>query len=184
MANRRCECGCYVRLYDTTKSELLCPVCGLVHGTNKELSKRNLIYGSWSKNELYTGSGYTKSEKEFMKQKGIKTRTFFNASELNMMDYKYLLDVFKRELCLSSVDVTNIMYIIRECKGLNNIHSRIGYEKILLGICRYVLKQKGIKGYLINLNNSLYREYNLSSKDCKIIERNIEKYRVLNRCNT
>lgn len=179
VTNTKCECGCYVRLDDTSKNELVCPVCGLVHSEQSTLTAKNLVYGSWSKNELYTGNGYTYSEKEFMRKKGIKTRTFTGNSELNKMDYKYLLDVFKYELCLSPTDIQTVFLIIKKCKGLKQIHSKLNYERILLGICRYVLKQKGIRGYLINLNTSIYREYKLSRKDYNIIEKNIEKYRSI-----
>ena len=184
VTNKKCECGCRVRLYDTEKSELLCPICGLVYETHCDLTTKNLVYGSWSKGECYTGAGYTKSEKEFMKRKHIKTRTYIGSKELRNMDYRFLIDVFKVELCLSPVDVSNVWLIIRECKGLKNIHGKLNYERILLGICRYILCEKGITGYLVNLNSSIYRDYNLKLKDYLIIEKNIKKYRGLYRCTT
>ena len=184
VTSKRCECGCYVQLEDNFKGEIVCPVCGLVKDKFCELSENNLIYGSWSKSDLYTGNCYTPSEKEFMKRKKIKTRTYTGNTELNNMDYKYLIDVFKVELCLSSVDVNNIWIIIKQCKGLHNIHSKLSYEKVLLGICRFILINKGITGYLINLNNTLYRDYKLSAKEYNVIEKNIKKYRALSICNT
>lgn len=180
----KCECGCRVRLNDTERSELLCPVCGLVHDTVGKLSKNNLIYGSWSTSELYTGNGYTPSEKEFMQKKGIKTRVKRGNKELNTLDYKYLLDSFKFDLCLSNTDIQDVLLILKKSKSMKNLHPRLNYERILLAVCRYVLYQKGITGYLVNLNSSIYREYNLTGKDYKIIEKNIEKYGAIYRCNT
>lgn len=185
VSNTKCECGCKVRMYDTQKSELLCPICGLVYDNQyTDLNSHNLVYGTWSKSEPYSGRGYTRSEKEFMKWKHIKTRTYLGSKELRQMDYKFLIDVFKVNLCLSDVDVSNVWLIIRECKGIKNIHGKLNYERILLGVCRYVLYEKGVTGYLVNLNNQIYRDYKLKLKDYKIIEKNIKKYRSIYRCNT
>ena len=176
-------CGRQISLTDSHRAEDFCMTCGLVR-PNRELTTNNLIYGSWSTERLYTGTGYTRTEKEFMKAKHIRTRTFYKQDEQNKLDYKYTIDSFKHDLCLNSVDIQNVWIIIHDCGGLKNIHRKLNYERILLAICRYILKQKGIHGYLVNLSNSLYREYKLSQKDCMIVERNIETRRSIKKCNT
>lgn len=178
--SKRCECGCYVVLDD---KELLCPVCGLVREDTGLMD--NLVYGGQGLEHFYQGKGYTRDEKAFMKYKNInslKPRDF--GKEQTELDYKYFVDVVKQDLCLFDVDIQNVFNTVMACGGLKNLHSRLDYKSILLAVCRYTLKERGVTGYLLNLNNNIYREYNLKSRDCYIIEENIRKYRGIYRCST
>ena len=171
----RCACGCIIELKDEMKNELVCPRCGLVKETTPEFYDETVVYGGWGSANLYTGNGYTTSEKEFMSSRNIKLKPQNMAQELNEMDYMYILDYYKQELCLSDVDIEDVKIVVRNCGGLKAIHRKLSYDKILLGVCRYILKKKGIAGYLVNLNNKVYRDIGLNNKDYSTIIENITK---------
>lgn len=83
--------------------------------------------------------------------------------------------MLKFELALTKYDIQQVMTIINDAKSLKKIHSRLPVETIIIGICRYVIKQKKCLPYLLRFKNQIYREYKLTKKDYNIIERNINK---------
>lgn len=114
--------------------------------------------------------------------KGIRSKTFFNQGERNQMDYKYFIDTVKDELWLTNYDVMYLWELVRLCGGVHKIHTRLPYEAVLLGVCRFILLEKGVVGYRVNLSNKLYKTYGLTKKASLLIIDNINKYKVIKEC--
>lgn len=176
-----CTCGCFVTLYDKHHDETFCLKCGKVR---QEHITNNLIYGQNSTTQLYDGSGYTHSERQYFKSRHKKPPTHINTKDLQRTDYKFTLDIFKTELCLSCIDIQNIWLIIEKVGGIKKLASGVPYEQVLLALCRFILIQKNITGYLINFNTLIYKEYGLTRKKYNQIANNIEKYMRLKTWNT
>lgn len=176
-----CKCGCFVTLYDKHHDETFCLQCGKVQQT---MVSNNVIYGQNDKTHLYTGSGYTATEHRYFKSRGKKPPTHLNTRDLHKTEYKFTLDIFKTELCLSNVDIQNIWLIIEKVGGIKKLASGVPYEQVLLALCRFILIQKNITGYLINFNTSIYKEYGLTRRKYDKIAINIEKYMRIKTWNT
>ena len=175
------NCGCYVTLYDKHHDETFCLQCGRVLKLPYE--EINVPYGTYSTGKPYTGTGYTYSEKQFLKSRGKRKPTYISSSERNTIQYQHIISIFKTELCLSEVDIQDIWIIINKCGGIKKLAPATSSEKVILGICRYLLVNKGITGYLINFRNSIYREYGLTRKLYDKIISNIYKNMRLYECN-
>lgn len=165
-------CKCKLTLYDELKSETLCADCGYVY----EIEYYDTIeYTQHNTTKPYTGTGYTHTEKKYFKHKNKKKINFTSSTERNKIYYRQLVDMLKFELALTKYDIQQVMTIINDAKSLKKIHSRLPVETIIIGICRYVIKQKKCLPYLLRFKNQIYKEYKLTKKDYNIIERNINK---------
>ena len=159
--NHPCKCGCYITLYDKHHDETFCLNCGKV---KQDQIQKNIIYGQNSTQHLYNGSGYTYTEKQFFKSRNKKPPTKINTPDMHKSDYKFTLDIFKTELCLSETDIQDVWLIIQKCGGIKKIASGVPYKQVLLALCRFILIQKKVTGYLINFNNNIYKEYGLNRR--------------------
>lgn len=177
------ECGCYVTLYDECHDEQFCLQCGNVL-QSIETSVNNVPYGTYEYGQPYTGTGYTFNEKQYFKSRHKRVPpTFKSVKDRKHIEYHHIIDEFKHELCLDQVDIKDIFIIINKCGGLNRIYRGQPANKILIGIARYLIVRKGIRGYLIRFNNKIYKRYGLRRKDYDKMVRNIELKTEAYRCN-
>lgn len=58
----------------------------------------------------------------------------------------------------------------------HSIHSKLNYEKIILGICLYVLRSNG---YLIPYRHDFVRKSKLNKMQYNVIKPNINRLQVL-----
>lgn len=168
-------CGSFITLYDAHRNESFCVDCGNVtHNYNTNLTEGNLIYGSYSREQSYTGTGYTRSERAFLERKHIHSRTFFHQSEQNHLDYTNFLYIIKPQLHLCRADVEDILNIIRTY-DIHRLHTRWTYQQVILAITKYVLSRRNAKPYQLNLSNTVYRAYGMTRRGYEIVERNLQK---------
>lgn len=160
-------CGCIISLYDHHHDENLCPRCGCV--LNK-MVKLNVDYEQMNQFKVYTGSGYTKTEKQVLKR---HKHHFKTQKDRRIMRYSSLIKLFTSQLQMIHTDRLEVYYLLRAVHTLKYFHSKLPYETILLGICRYVLKQRGGYPYRLRFKNPLYIEYGLDKKGYNTIEKNI-----------
>lgn len=161
------QCNCVVALFDERKCEKLCSECGFV------ISEPNLVgvsYEQVSSQSLHS-SLLTKDEKKLLHI----PNHFNDRKERRYMDYKHIVDTVKVDLCLTRVDIQDILLIIRRVDSLKQLHSRLPYETIIVGICRYVLKKRKVLPVLVRYTNQAYLLYELNKHDYEIIEKNIKK---------
>lgn len=166
VVGKKCKlCGCMLHLQDTY--ELCCADCGYIEDT----PTMTVNYATMTTSPLFNTKGFTKEEKML-----INTHRHFNKSkETQKIQQLFVIDVIKHDLCLTSVDILDVKRIISKAKSLQKFHSRIPSDTIIVGICRYVLKQRGVQSYLLKFNYKVYVEYDLTKHDYDIIERNIRK---------
>lgn len=162
---RKCPlCGSILSLKDSY--EVLCPDCGCVESDNNLVG---IDYNSSSKQKFHQ-KNLTKFETKFLKHSHFNDR-----KERRRLDYKMIVDTLKFDLCLTTTDVQDVFRIIDQIDSLKQLHTRLPYDTIIAGICRYVIKKRGILPGVLRFSNNAYKEYKLSKHDYKIIERNIEK---------
>lgn len=159
-------CGSILSLKDSY--EICCADCGYVMS---EPVNVGIDYNTSSHSKLVNTHGFTREEKMM-----INTHRHFNSSsKTNRLQHKMLLDVVKHDLCLTSVDIQDVLLIINKVSSLQKFHSRIPTDTIIIAICRYVLKQRKVLSYLLKFNYKIYVEYDLSKHDYEIVEKNIKK---------
>lgn len=166
-------CNCIITLKDTQKNELTCCDCGYVYDT---ITYEKEEYTQHDSSKLYSGSSYTHNEKKYMKyKKKHYHKPFMTHYERRQIHYKNIIDSVKYDLNLNNDDVISIQEIINKVKTVRTLHTRIPTETIIIGICRYTLKQRYCLPYLLRFNNKIYKEYKLTRKEYDIIESNIIK---------
>lgn len=167
VVGKRCElCGSILHLQDDW--EVVCADCGYVEYT----PTLTMNYATMTTNQLFNTHGFTKEEKMLINTH----RHFNNSSKTHKIQQLFVLDVIKHDLCLTSVDIAEVKIIINKVPTLQKYHSRIASDTIIVGICRYVLKQRKVLSYLLRFNYKTYVEYNLTKHDYNIIERNINRF--------
>ena len=166
VVGKRCKlCGCMLHLQDSY--ELCCADCGYVENT----PTYTLNYATMTNNQLFNTHGCNNEEKLLINTH----RHLNNQGKTRKIQQYFVLDVIKHDLCLTRVDILEVKMIISKASSLQKFHSRIPSDTIIVGICRYVLKQRGVLGYLLKYNYKVYVEYDLTKHDYEIIERNIKK---------
>ena len=177
------ECGCYISLYDTHHDENFCLKCGEV--LDERLTNNNNVpYGSYDYEQPYTGTGYTYSERQYFKSKHKPApKTFKSFKERKHIEYRNIIEGFKHDLCLDKIDIEDIFIIINTCGGISNVLRGTPAKEVLIGIARYILIFKGIRGFLIHFNNPIYKEYGLNRRHYERMVRNIEKITRRYKCD-
>lgn len=165
-------CNCIITLHDTQKNELICCDCGYVYD---DISYEKDEYTQHSSSKPYVGGGYTCNEKKYMQHKQRKMhKPFLSHDERKIIYYDNIIDTIKYDMNLKKQDILMIQSIIHDIQTIRILHTRIPVETIIVGISRYVLKQKKCLPYLLRFNNKIYKEYGLTKKKYDIIEENIE----------
>ena len=166
VVGKKCKlCGCILHLQDDY--ELCCADCGYVENT----PTMTVNYATMTTDRLFNNYGFTREEKMLINTH----KHYLKSSQINKIQQLFVLDVVKHDLCLTSVDILDVKRIINKVPTLQKFHSRVPTDTIIIGICRYVLKQRGVLSYLLKFNYKVYVEYDLTKHDYDIIERNILK---------
>lgn len=168
------ECGYPVKYSDIHRKESVCDYCGVVLDKHPTIADEKYIINRSSEDLPENDGILRKDEKKVIAK--IQGRPYSTDKREYRLNKQYMVAVdVGNKLDMLKPEIRKVKKIIYN-HNVKKIHSGLNYEKIITGICLYILRNKG---YTISYKNPAISSIGLTPMNYKVIKRKLDEFNVL-----
>lgn len=177
------ECEYPIKYNNPHSCEVVCEQCGTVLDQHiLEADSKYLLFSSTE--ELPENNNIFKKEEkrvlDIMHNKKYanpehKQKSKTPKKDWHLNQYYFFAKKVSKEFNMSKKEVIILKNIIKEYK-MKQIHSCLKYEVVIVGICLYILRNKG---YVVSYKHEVIDSVKLTKMHYKVIKRNLDRLAVL-----